>query len=136
MAELTKFESKLINDMEQVYSEAVKGVSLLRMFISHYDFDMSIVSNGALSHIQGNWETAGQALYAITDYFESIEEKLEKVLLADSLTDLKLEYSEPQEAHISDKKEEYIRNMVAVLRNQPWCVLELTNNMLKNIAEK
>lgn len=97
MVELTKFEDKLIDDMEAVYNEAVKGVSLLRMFISHYDFDMREASKGTLNHIQGNWEIAGQALYAITDYFESIEEKLGKVLFADSISALKLEFSEPQE---------------------------------------
>lgn len=83
MVELTKFESKLIDDMEAVYNEAVKGVSLLRMFISHYDFDMRKASKETLDYIQGNWESAGQVLYSITDYFESIEDKLEKVLHAD-----------------------------------------------------
>lgn len=91
MAELTRFEDKLIDDMQEVYNDAVKGVSLLRMFISHYDFDMREASKEALNHIQGNWETAGQALYAITDYFEAIEEKTGKVLFADSLTALKQE---------------------------------------------
>ena len=97
MAEFTKFEEKLLDDMSELYNDAVKGVSLLRMFISHYDFDMRAASKDALSHIQGNWESAGQALYAITDYFEAIEEKLGKVLFADSLSALKEECSKENE---------------------------------------
>lgn len=115
MTELTRFESKLIDGMEEVYNEASKGVSLLRMFISHYDFDMREASDGTLHHIRGNWETAGQALYAITDYFETIEGKLEKFLFAESLSDLKLEYSEPQENHISDSKEELRKEAAEML---------------------
>lgn len=96
MVELTKFEDKLIDNMQEAFDEASKGVSLLRMFISNYDFDMRKASESALHYIQGNWDTAGQVLYAITDYFESIEEILGRVLLADSITALKIECSEPQ----------------------------------------
>ena len=96
MAELTRLEDKLIDDMQEVYNDAVKGVSLLRMFISHYDFDMRKASKETLDHIQGNWEDAGQALYAITDYFEAIKKRLDKVLCSDFLYNFKQEYSEPQ----------------------------------------
>lgn len=143
MADLTKFEWKLIDDyMEPAYNDAVKGVSMLQIFIDHYDFNLSKPDEGSLNNIRNQWDTAGQVLFAIADYFYSIKEKLEEVILADPMSSIKPEqYAEqqaeqPQEAHISDKKEEYIQNMVAVLRNQSWRVLELTNNMLKNIAEK